>query len=79
MIKECKVLSYNKYLNILVFQFEDKQIQTTAEIDEKCKVVYVKHKDDKYEIVTKSEYERFTRGQKKKEIISDKKIVNGGL
>ena len=58
MIKECKVLSYNKFLNILVFDFDGKQIQTTAKLDTECKTVFVKNKDGKYEIVSKNEYEK---------------------
>ena len=66
MIKECKVLSYNKYLNILVFDFDGKQIQTTAKLDTECKTVFVKYKDGKYEIVSKSEYEKSIRNYNKK-------------
>ena len=66
MIKECKVLSYNKYLNILVFDFNGKQIQTTAKLDTECKTVFVKYKDGKYEIVSKDEYEKSIRNYNKK-------------
>ena len=66
MIKECKVLSYNKFLNILVFDFNGKQIQTTAKLDTECKTVFVKYKDGKYEIVSKDEYEKSIRNYNKK-------------
>ena len=66
MIKECKVLSYNKYLNILVFDFNGKQIQTTAKLDTECKTVFVKYKDGKYEVVSKNEYEKSIRSFNKK-------------
>lgn len=66
MIKECKVLSYNKFLNILVFDFNGKQIQTTAKLDTECKTVFVKYKDGKYEIVSKDEYEKSIRNVNKK-------------
>ena len=66
MIKECKVLSYNKFLNILVFDFNGKQIQTTAKLDTECKTVFVKYKDGKYEIVSKSEYDKSIRNYNKK-------------
>ena len=66
MIKECKVLSYNKFLNILVFDFNGKQIQTTAKLDTECKTVFVKYKDGKYEIVSKDEYEKSIRSFNKK-------------
>lgn len=77
MIKECKVLSYNKFLNILVFDYDGKQIQTTAKLDTECKTVFVKYKDGRYEIVSKNEYEKSIRNVNKKrekniEINSDK-------
>ena len=71
MIKECKVLSYNKFLNILVFDYSGKQVQTTAKLDTGCKTVFVKYKDGKYEVVSKNEYEKYTRSlSKKKDEIS---------
>lgn len=78
MIKECKVLSYNKFLNILVFDYSGKQVQTTAKLDTECKTVFVKYKDGKYEVVSKYEYEKSIRNVNKKrekeiEINSDKK------
>ena len=67
MIKECKVLSYNKFLHILVFNYDGKQIQTTAILDTECKTVFVKkYEDCKYEIVSKSEYEKSIRSYNKK-------------
>lgn len=66
MIKECKVLSYNKFLNILVFQYNGKQIQTTAILGKECKTVFVKYKDGKYEIVSNDEYEKYIRNLNKK-------------
>jgi hypothetical protein len=67
MIKECKVLSYNKFLHILVFDYDGKQIQTTAILDTECKTVFVKkYEDGKYEIVSKNEYEKSIRNSKKK-------------
>lgn len=75
MIKECKVLSYNRFLNILVFDFNGKQIQTTAKLDTECKTVFVKYKDGKYGVVSSNEYDKYIRNlKKKKEIVisSDK-------
>ena len=67
MIKECKVLSYNKFLHILVFDYDGKQIQTTAILDTECRTVFVKkYEDGKYEIVSKNEYEKSIRNSKKK-------------
>lgn len=71
MIKECKVLSYNKFLNILVFDYDGKSIQITAILDTECKTVFAKYKDGKYEIVSKNEYDKYIRGlNKKKDEIS---------
>ena len=76
MIKECKVLSYNKFLNILVFDYSGKQVQTTAKLDTGCKTVFVKYKDGKYEVVSKNEYEKYTRSlSKKKEIEVSKPVI----
>lgn len=66
MIKECKVFSYNKFLNILVFDYDGKSIQTTAILDAECKTVFVKYKEGKYEIVSKNEYDKYIRGLNKK-------------
>ncbi len=72
MIKECKVLSYNKFLNILVFDYDGKPIQTTVVIDTDSKTVFVKYKDGKYEIVSKNEYEKSIRALDKKKENSTK-------
>ena len=74
MIKECKVLSYNRFLNILVFDFNGKQIQTTAKLDTECKTVFVKYKDGKYEVVSSNEYDKYIRNLKKKKIETQKNI-----
>ncbi len=74
MIKECKVLSYNKFLHILVIDYDGKLIQTTAAIDADCKTVFAKFKDGVCEIVDRKEYEKYIRSlNKKKEIKSDTK------
>ncbi len=70
MIKECKVLSYNKFLNILVFDYNNKPIQITAKLDTDCKTVFVKYKDGKYEIVSKNEYDKSIRSFNKKKVIN---------
>lgn len=71
MIKECNVISYNKFLHILVFEYEGKRIQITAEIDSGSKVVYVKHSDDQYTLVNIDDYRKYTANKnrkKKKEV-----------
>lgn len=67
MIKECKVLSYNKFLNILVFEYDSKQIQTTVHLDSESNTVFVEYKNDKYRIVSKDEYDKSIQENKKKE------------
>lgn len=71
MIKECNVLSYNKYLNIIVFVYDNKHIQTTYVCKEVPTTVYVKHRDSKYKIVSKREFEKFIRNSRKKEVTKD--------
>ena len=58
MIKECKVISYNKFLNILVFDYCGKQIQTTAILNENCKTVFIQLNNGKYVIVDKDNYNK---------------------
>lgn len=72
MIKECKILFYNKFLNILVFDYDGKPIQTTTIVDDDRKTVFVKYKDGKYTIVSKDEYEKSIRNLNKKKDVSVK-------
>lgn len=67
MIKECKVLSYNKFLNILVFDYDGKQVQTTVILNDIPNIVFVEYKDEKYKIVNKNDYDKFIRELKKKD------------
>lgn len=76
MVKECKVLSYNSFLNILVFDYNGKSIQTTAIIDTDCKSVFVKYNDGKYEIVSKDEYQKSVENSIKKKSEPMKHIDN---
>lgn len=71
MIKECKILYYNKPLHILVFDYGGKQIQTTTILDTECNTVYVKYKSGKYEIVNKAEYDKLIHGSNKKENVKN--------
>lgn len=65
MIKECKILSYNKFLKTVVFDYDGRQVQATADLNTELKIVFVKYKSGKYEIVGKSEYDKYIREQKK--------------
>lgn len=58
MIKECKIISYNKPLHIIVFKFEEKLIQTTSDIADGTQTIYVNFNNGKYSICSKSDYEK---------------------
>lgn len=68
MIKKCKVISYNKFLHILVFEFEGTKIQMTHTITEDVKEVYIKFNGGKYFIVERSEYEKYLTSLKEKSL-----------
>lgn len=72
MFKECKVLSYNKFLNILVFDYDGKQIQTTVKLNDECKTVYVQYEDGVCEFVDKEKYMKMISKNKKK----SEKVIN---
>lgn len=56
MIQKCKVIYHNKFLNIIVFEFKNKDIQMTLDISEGTKVVYIKYENGKYSAVSEQEY-----------------------
>ena len=58
MIKECKVLSCNPFLNIIVIDFDGKTIQMTGKIDKDVKAIFVKYEDGVATISSKEDYER---------------------
>lgn len=66
MIKKCKVISYNKFLHILVFEFEGMQIQITHTIAAGSKEVLVKFENGKYSIVEADEYKKYIASIKEK-------------
>lgn len=57
MIKECKVLSCNPFLNIIVIDFDGKTIQMTGKIDKDTKTIFVKYEDNFATISSKEDYE----------------------
>lgn len=67
MIRKCKVIYYNKFLKIIVFDFDGKQIQTTSYLDNDSNFIYAKFQNGKYEIVNKREYDKSIQENKKKE------------
>lgn len=56
MIQKCKVTYRNKFLNIIVFEFKEKEIQMTLDIPDGTKVVYIKYENGKYSAVSEQEY-----------------------
>lgn len=58
MIKECKVLSCNPFLNIIVIDFDGKTIQMTGKIDKDIKTIFVKYEDGVATISSKEDYEK---------------------
>lgn len=81
MIKECKVISYNKHLKILVFDFDGKQIQTSVDISIDTHTVYVKFINREYSLVSKKEFENTHKEKKNKSIknIMEEKLVDCNL
>lgn len=71
MIKECKVLSCNPFLNIVVIDFDGKTIQMTGKIDEGAKTIYVKYEDG---IATVSSVEDYKKSLKSKATKKPKNI-----
>ena len=58
MIKKCKIISYNKFLNILVFEYDKKRIQTNHILENDEKFVYVKRKGTEFEITNEDDYKK---------------------
>ena len=58
MIKECKVLSCNPFLNIIVIDFDGKTIQMTGKINKDIKTIFVKYEDGVATISSKEDYEK---------------------
>ena len=71
MIKECKVLSCNPFLNIIVIDFDGKTIQMTGKIDKDIKTIFVKYEDG---IATISSREDYEKSLKPKAVKKPKKV-----
>ena len=68
MIKECKVLSCNPFLNIIVIDFDGKTIQMTGKIDKETKTIFVKYEDGVATISSKEDYEKSLRSKVNKKL-----------
>lgn len=58
MIKECKILFTNPFLNIVVVDFDGLKIQLTGKVDEGEKTAYIKYANGIATIVSKREYDK---------------------
>ena len=78
MIKECKVLSCNPFLNIIVIDFDGKTIQMTGKIDKDTKTIFVKYEDGVATISSKEDNEKSLKPKavkKPKKVEAFEKIV----
>mgnify|MGYP003302600230 CR=1 FL=1 len=78
MIKECKVLSCNPFLNIIVIDFDGKTIQMTGKINKDTKTIYVKYEDGVATISSKEDYEKSLKpktGKKSKKVETTNEVV----
>ena len=57
MIKQCKVLFYNQFSNVLAFKFSDLDVQITIneKLDSKVRTVNVKFEDNCYSLTDEEE------------------------
>lgn len=58
MIKECKVLSCNPFLNSLVVDFDGLHIQMAGKIDDGTEIIFVKYEDGIATVSSKEDYEK---------------------
>lgn len=58
MIKECKIINYNKYTHIVIAEYDGTQIQFYSDKDSLDSVVYIKKESNHYTIVDKQEYDK---------------------
>lgn len=58
MIKECKVLSRNPFLNSLVIDFDGLHIQMSGKIDDDVETIFVKYEDGIAAVSSKEDYEK---------------------
>lgn len=69
MIQKCNITYHNKFLNIIVFKFNDKEIQMTLDIPDGTEVVYIKYENGKYSVVSKQEYTESLNPKSEKKIV----------
>ena len=81
MIKECKVLSCNPFLNIIVIDFDGKTIQMTGKIDKDIKTIFVKYEDGVATVSSREDYEKSLKPKavkKPKKVEAIEEIVESG-
>jgi hypothetical protein len=60
LIKQCEVLSYNPYSNVLAFKYDGLNIQITIDkqLDKKVRNVYIKFENNTYTLSDEKEIEK---------------------
>ena len=71
MIKKCKVLSCNPFLNIIVIDLDGLHVQMTGKIDKDTETIYVKYENG---IATVSSEEDYEKSLKPKAVRKPKKV-----
>ena len=78
MIKECKVLSYNPFINSIVVDFDGLHIQMTGKIDKNVQTIHVRYENGVAVICEKADYKKSLKPKavkKPKKVEAIKKIV----
>ncbi len=65
MIKLCKILSFNKNTNIVVAEYDNEQIQFVTNKNISSITAYIKKTSSGYEVIDKSEYDKYLKSHKK--------------
>ena len=71
MIKECKVLSRNPFLNSLVIDYDGLHNQMSGKIDDDIETIFVKYEDG---VATVSSREDYEKSLKPKAVKKPKKV-----
>lgn len=69
MIQKCEITYHNKFLNIIVFKFDNREIQMTLDIPIGTKVVYIKYENGKYSAVSEQKYKESIKPNSNKKIV----------
>lgn len=73
MVKECKIIHYNKYQNVVIVDFEGIQLQLPAKLNDGAATCYIEKKDNKYFLSNEGKYKAQNSGDKP---VKDTKIID---